>query len=190
MTYTLKFVLHRLIPILAVAVLSSYTAVAGGPMLGIFNSTKGFGLCLENNNGNNFDAFIVYLDMYGMYAPRTDVPGFKFNYSHNHIFRVFDKKEYSVQLYVGPGCSAGYVHDFEGGRDNLSRNPGGVLALSCTGGCRMPFTESRFCLDFSLRAEVGAHIRRNNELSVNSLSFYLNGLIQTIAPQLTILYSF
>lgn len=175
---------------LTALVLSSASLNATEPMLGAFNSPKGFGIVLESRHPVAFNTYIIYLDMYGMFSPRTDIPGAKACFSRNYILNTKDCGEAELDLYLGPGCSAGFVQDLERGNAPLERNPGAMLALSCTGGMRVRYKKAPVCLDLSFRSEFGVHFRQDEILATENVSLYMNGLSQTIVPQLSILYCF
>lgn len=165
-------------------------AFAQEPSLGIYNSLKGFGIQVELQSEDIIHALTLNLDMYGLYMVRTDNPGIMVNYSRNHILSRKDMKDFILEWYVGPGCTAGYVYDFEKGTESLEHNPGGMLALCCTGGGRFSFNAVRLTLDLSLRADCGVHLRKNETSDSNNLTFYTNGIARALYPQLSLLYRF
>lgn len=159
--------------------------------IGLFNSPKGFGISLEQEGRKSpdfFNSYTLFADIYGTCTSRTPHPGIKFNASRLYYLDAITGSEATFIFYVGPGISAGYVHDFE--KDYLtdfykalSKNAGAVLALSGTGGCRFSFNKA-IMLDLSFTIEAGMHLRREN--GSTKLSLYKNGIFQTIYPQLTI----
>lgn len=191
-------IVYRASHIIAVVVAALLCINAGAQRveLGIFNSIKGFGLQLDSDHFEDFyfDSFTVYADIYGIPTARSNAPGIKANYSRNYVVKVFDKEDIDFDLYVGPGCTVGYVKDFEINyyRDAsvpLVKNHGVVTALSGTFGCRFEFGR-RIIIDLSLCLEAGLHIRKNEELGNLNVGLYKNGIFQAPYPQLTILTAF
>lgn len=177
--------------VLVSVLLATYVPLsANRPSFGVYSSPKGFGLTITKEHAKADNSFTLYFDMYGIYMSRTDIPGAKFNYSRIHTFKKWEQEEYSLCFYGGPGCSIGYVFDYEKGWDKLQRSQGAMTALSYTAGLKMDFSSSKVSLDFSLEPELGLHLRRDNSADNNSLSLYVNGLIQSIYPQVSIFYRF
>ena len=182
--------LSRKFVVFAVFVMLGCMACAAQSMSGFFSSPKGFGLSLQTPSGDSFDSFTIHVDMYGLFSSRTDIPGVKVCYTRNRILKTYERDGRRVETYLGLGCAAGYVHDFEKGDSALRRHPGASIALAGVIGSRMVFKNVPVCLDFSFRGEAGVHIRTDEELGNSSLSLYVNGLIQTLSPQVSILYCF
>ena len=171
-------------------------ACASGVAAGIYNSPKGFGAAVQISSSEGaFDNFSLVADFSGLFTRRCDHPGVKFNYSHNYVFATTEKEGMRYQLYLGPGFTAGWLHDWEKGRweqtggTAFRKNYGGMAALSGSAGCRFIF-ERRLTLDLFWTAEVGIHIRRNEIQETPAISFYLNGIMQSLYPQLLIMYRF
>ena len=202
MYYRPKIVKFRIILALATltaALLSGICAYAQeSPVYGLYNSPKGFGFSIHApEKSGTFDTFCLHADSFGFFSGRASNPGIKFNYSHNFILKEFRDRDMHVELFAGPGVSASYVYDYETSRvfvlfggDKLTKNMGFAPCLSATGGARLMFDHSRFSFDISLRSEIGVHIRRNEEGTATSMSWYIMGVLETFYPELTILYSF
>jgi len=170
------------------------SAVAQNHGIGLYNSPRGFGISyeMEGRNPAYFTTFTLYADIYGVTANRTPHPGVKFNTSRLYYVDIIQGHEVSFIFYVGPGLSAGYVHDFEkiyweDLYSSLTKKAGAVLALSGTGGCRFAFNRA-IMLDLSFTIEAGMHIR--NDDGETKLSLYKNGVIETFFPQLGIFFLF
>ena len=171
--------------------LSCLCASAQRPSAGMYNSVKGFGLSfsLQSEDGE-MDVFTAYADIYGIPSGRSKVPGAKFNYSHQFVFTTLVFNDAVLDIYAGPGVTAGYVHDHESGfftdyDKPLLLNMGVVGALSGTVGCVFSFSR-KLMLDLSWTVEGGIHMRRDETLENIDLKLYKNGLTQAWMPQLVI----
>ena len=184
--------------VLALAFLCLAAIPAGAQeSLGIFNSPKGFGAEVRfPERGGAFHMARVFVDIYGVATSRCSYPGYRAIFSRQYILgqRQFDGGK--ATLYAGPGITAGYVRDHDKGRgvdlsSLVSDNEGFVLALNGDIGCRFDFGRL-ISLDLSFATDLGLHMRRNeNEPDFFALnaSIYNNGLIQTICPQLSIIFN-
>ena len=168
----------------------------GGSSLGVFNSPKGFGLVLEtSSSADTFNSFTAYTDIYGLPMGRCLFPGYKFNYSHNKVFKTLSRDGLDYNFYIGPGVTLGYVREFEpyihtDFQKYLSGNFGAVACASATAGCRVEFPR-HVALNLSWTIEGGVFLDRNEDNpSGFEVSLYRNGLVSVIYPQLSILYVF
>lgn len=191
-------IVRRILHIIVVLAAALLCTDAGAQRVGagIFNSLKGFGLQLDSDHFEDFyfDSFTVYADIYGIPTARSNAPGIKANYSRNYVVKVLESQYVGFDLYVGPGCTLGYVKDFEVNyyRDTsvpLMKNHGVVAALSGTFGCRFEFGR-RILIDLSFCLDAGLHIRKDEEMGNISVGLYKNGIFQTPYPQVTILTVF
>lgn len=164
--------------------------------LGLYNSVKGFGAVVRTAPSEGiFHSACAFIDIYGVPTSRCSYPGIRVNASRYYTLGQSARGDINYRFYAGPGVTAGYVRDHDKGRgiDLVSLfgdNEGVALALSGGGGCLFDFG-GRVCLDLSLTADIGVHIRRNEDergYFAPSLSIYNNGLIQALYPQLTILF--
>lgn len=164
--------------------------------VGLYNSVKGFGAVMRTvPKEGTFHSVCAFVDIYGVPTSRCSYPGIRVNASRYYTLGQSGRGDIKYRFYAGPGVTAGYVRDHDKGRgiDLVSLfgdNEGVALALSGGGGCLFDFG-SRVCLDLSLTADIGVHIRRNEDergYFAPSLSIYNNGLIQALYPQLTILF--
>jgi len=172
----------------ALAVCVSSSAQKHG--IGFFASPKGFGLEYEWDGPADrqyFHSLTLYSDIYGVLNERTQHPGIKMNFSRLYHVDFIPGRESSFLLYVGPGLTAGYVHDFEkeywqNPYSHLQKKAGAVFALSGTFGCHILFNRS-IMFDLSISLAAGMHIRDDG--GTTKLSLYKNGLVQTLYPQFT-----
>ena len=134
----------------------------------------------------------LYADTYGMASNRTREAGVVASYTRNYIFKTIDAEYAIFDFYAGAGAASGYVHDFERGFFNktnieLTRERSVMAALSGNIGAHAEFGR-RLSLELSFRADVGIAMRRNRSNGAMLLSFYKNGIFQTLYPQLTLLF--
>lgn len=154
-----------------------------GMSLGSFHSPKGFGVCIDTAvDSLSFNAFTLTADMHGVLTGEHSRPGVKFTCTRNFILRHFDKEYYMVDLYAGPGVTAGYLRDIH--------KPYGLMAgLSCLAGSRFSFP-TNFSVSIELCADIALEINRNQIYGNFDLSLYKSGLFHAFFPQLKIMYCF
>lgn len=158
---------------------------------GLNNSFKTQGISLMTNSNrkeNTFNSYLVGLDTYGIYQKKTTQPGVKFQFSHN---TVLSYKEITngvfCLLYAGGGGVAGYVKDYA----STMRNSGVLLGITASAGGLLAFSGTRFELGMDFTAEMGLHLRKMVESNGSlGLSWYANGLIRALIPQILIYYRF
>lgn len=178
----------------AIALMILSVTCAEAQTLGIFNSPKGFGitsLFKAGNSGDSFDCMTIYADIYGLPLERADYPGVKICYNRCNVVGAFERASSQQFLYVGPGISAGYVHDFDRSVSSmvkLSHNPGMCLSLSCRFGFLVQVPKKGINVDFSMQLEAGMHLRQDEILKQKDLTWYQNGLYQALYPQLSITF--
>lgn len=167
-------------------------AIEPGSYAGIFNSPKGIGLCVDipSNSTESFNSFSLVADIYGVPLGRALYPGVKGIWLHNWVTGERKNSFHTLVFYSGIGLSAGYLHDFEreGTSESLRylKNDFGVsAAVAANTGFRCDFGR-RLTLDLSVCTEIGAHVLKQDSQTV--LRLYKNGLIQTLYPQLKILW--
>ncbi len=156
---------------------------AVGMSLGTFHSPKGFGISIDNVvDSISFNAFTLIADMHGVLTGEHPRPGVKFTYTRNFILRHFDKEYYVVDLYAGPGVTAGYLRD-------IHKSYGLMAGLSCLAGSRFSFP-TNFSVSIELCADIALEINRNQRYGNVDLSLYKSGLFHAYFPQLKIHYCF
>ena len=155
---------------------------------GIFNSPKGEGVNVDFAPADGaFYSLAVYADFYGLLSRRSKEPGVRMNFTRNFVFKEFGDGTARYFLYAGPGLSLGWVHDFERGYFTkeitpLSKPYGAVAAVSGTAGCRFEF-ERGISIDLSFTGEAGLMYRPSN----SKLTCYLNGILESFFPQISIM---
>jgi hypothetical protein len=151
--------------------------------IGTFHSPKGIGLCLEiQQNRDYFDSFDVIADMFGILNGDYSRPGYKATYCRNIILKHFHHDEYKLDLYAGPGVTAGYVRDIH--------EPMSIVAgLAGSGGCRLFFDNKKLVVYLELGLDLAAEINRNNRYKNIDLDIYKSGIMHVFYPQVRILYN-
>lgn len=177
--------------ILILCVLFSSQALSA-QSVGLYSSPKGIGASYVFENHDKYDFLTVYADIYGMWRSRTSKPGVKLNYSRcTQIYNKDLSQGGRFYAFVGPGMSAGYVRDNDmsvSSKERLVRNAGCAIALSGRLSGILDFKEKRMGVELSFLLEVGMHIRRDEILKQNDLSWYQNGIYQALMPQITLYY--
>lgn len=150
---------------------------------GTFHSPKGFGICLEAQSDSlSFDAVSLIADMHGVLTGEHPRPGVKFTYTRNIIIKHFDKEGYFVDLYAGPGVTAGYARD-------ISKPLCFIAGLSGAAGSRFTFSKN-LSINVELCADIAIELCRNSIYNTLDLSLYKSGLYHFIFPQLRLHYCF
>ena len=138
---------------------------------------------------NTFNVFNLGMDTYGMFNYKSRLPGGKFSFSHDTIFHRggFDDGQVEYILYVGAGFVGGYGKDFS----NMKYNPGAILGITSSVGTIVAFKGSKLELGLDFTAQWAIHIRKMEEKNgLVGLSWYANGLIYALIPQVCIYYRF
>ena len=182
---------HTLLAAFSALLFFAAVASAQEVSAGVYNSVRGIGASVSIPSGE-FDAssLTLFADIYGIPSGRTKIPGVKFNYTRQFVFRTIEYENTLFSFYAGPGVSAGYVFDHENGAFSdydkpLLMNQGFMAALSGSAGCLFTFSR-RVVLDLFWTVEGGIHIRRDETLGNIDLRLYRNGLTQAWMPQLAI----
>lgn len=151
--------------------------------IGTFHSPKGFGVCMETNSDSlSFDALTLIADMHGVLTGEHPRPGVKFTYTRDIIFRHFDKEGYYVDMYAGPGLTAGYARD-------VSKPLCLIAGLSGVAGTRFTFSRN-LSVNIELCADIALELCRNSRYGNIDLSLYKSGINHIFFPQLRIHYCF
>ena len=151
--------------------------------IGTFHSPKGFGICLEANSDSvSFDAATLIADMHGVLTGEHPRPGVKFTYTRNIILKHFDKEGYFVDLYAGPGLTAGYAHD-------ISKPLCLIAGMSGVAGSRFTFSRN-LSINIELCTDIALELCRNSRYGNIDLSLYKSGINHFFFPQLRIHYIF
>lgn len=148
-------------------------------MIGTFHSSKGFGICVEPVvDSLNFDSLTLYADMYGVLTGDHSTPGFKATYSRNMIFKKYEKEDYTISLYGGPGLAAGYVRDINAPTSFVAGIHGTIGAL---------FTFKRnICVSAGFSSDLAFKLNRNNRNKSLEFSLYRSGIYHIVYPEVRI----
>lgn len=161
---------------------SALAASAQVRSAGIFNSVRGIGLAMDfNDRQNSFWTARAWMDISGILQEQTKSPGFKMNASLNIAIRKWENKDCHFTFYAGPGVSGGYVMDL--------KQFGAMAALSADTGIRFDF-DKKIYLDLYLMIEAGFHIKYDDTLNANVMTWYSNGIFQGFYPCLSIMFNF
>ncbi|MDO5442661.1 MAG: hypothetical protein Q4G10_03225 [Bacteroidia bacterium] len=149
--------------------------------IGTFHSPKGFGACAEFPiDSASFNAFTVIADMHGVLTGEHPRPGVKMTYTRDIVIKHFDKDGYTVDMYAGPGLTAGYARDI--------KKPYSIIGgLACVAGSRFSFS-TKLIVNIEVCADIALDLTRNPRNGNINLSIYKSGIYHTIFPQLRIQY--
>lgn len=150
--------------------------------IGTFHSPKGLGVCFEvQQESRFFDSFDLIADMFGIMKGDYSTPGIKATYCRDIILKHYHHDEYKLDLYAGPGVTAGYVRDVH--------EPFSIVAgMAGSAGCRLYFDSRRLIIYMELGLDLAAEINRNNRFGNTDLDIYKSGILHTFYPQVRILY--
>lgn len=155
---------------------------------GIVNSPKGFGVSLgiAQNDRRIYNTLNLTTDLEGILNGTENTPGIKLSWLHENILRrgvIRDDVAYC--FFVGGGFSAGYVKD-HGAAD---RNHGAILGLAAETGIVFLFKDN---IDIALgvTGEFGMQLRKDETFGTMDLSWYENGVLKALIPQITLYYRF
>lgn len=174
---------ERISIMLAIFLLAmQFNASAGDLSAGVFNSYKGFGICLNHNATDDItNSYSLYADVSGMYDGTYRDAGVKLVYLHYNKLGTMDSGSARYDLYLGPGASTGYA------RDHAADKPGFILTADLGLAVRACFKRS-VDLELGMVAELG--FISGNSKGNTQIKIYNNGLLQALIPTLKIMYRF
>ncbi len=150
--------------------------------IGTFHSPKGIGLCMElKQESASFDSFDIIADMFGVLNGSHSKPGIKATYCRDIILKHSSHDEYDLDLYAGPGITAGYVRDIN---EPMSL----VAGMSGSAGCRLFFDSRRVVVYLELGLDLAAELNRNNRFRNVDLTIYKSGILHVFYPQVRLLW--
>ena len=150
--------------------------------IGTFHSPKGLGLCMEVwQESTSFDTFDIIADMFGVLNGSHSKPGIKATYCRDIVLKHIVREEYDLDLYAGPGITAGYVRDIN---EPLSF----VAGMTGSAGCRLFFDSRRVVVCFELGVDLAAEVNRNNRFRNVDLNIYKSGILHSFYPQVRLLW--
>lgn len=174
----------RLLAVLLMPVLAFGASAQDYSSLGIgtFHSPKGLGVCMElQADKSMFDSFDIIADMYGVLTGQYSTPGIKATYCRNIILKHIDREDCALDLYAGPGVTAGYVRDIH--------EPYSLVAgMAGSAGCRMDFYKKNIIIYMELGVDLAGEFNRDNRFKTLNLNIYKSGIYHIFYPQVRILY--
>jgi|GEM_PF-1378008 len=151
--------------------------------IGAFHSLKGMGVALDAQNGDSdeFNSFLLYADMAGVFSGKLDSPGIKAVYTYNFGLLFFEEESSESMIYAGLGSSLGWVQDR--GEEGYGFSASVVLNF----GYKVMF-HNRMDISVGIMPEPGMFFRQKDGAS--STRFYRNGVTTDVFPYITISYRF
>ena len=147
--------------------------------LGTFHSPKGLGVCAEfQQYPSSFESITFDADIFGIIVGKYSRPGYKFTYTHDMVVDTYDRGDCVLELYAGPGITAGYARD-------INKTYSTIAGLSGVAGMRFLF-ERRLSVNLELGADLAFTINKDNRYGRNNLSLYKTGLLHSFYPQIRI----
>ncbi len=147
--------------------------------LGAFQSPKGIGICAEfQSHDGSFDSITFDADMFGIIIGTYSRPGYKATYTHNVIISKYDRGDCRLEVYAGPGLTAGYARD-------ISKTYSTIAGLSGVTGMRFLFSR-RVSVNLEIGADLAFTINKDSRYGMNKLSLYKAGLLHFFYPQIRI----
>lgn len=169
--------------VMVLAIMMSGVAAAAQDIasirLGTFHSPKGIGVYAEfQEDSEAFDSITFDADMFGIIIGKYSRPGYKGTYTHNVIVGKYDKGDYGLEFYAGPGLTAGYARD-------INKTYSVIAGLSGVTGLRFLF-ERRISFNLEIGADLAFTINKDSRYGKNDLSLYKAGLLHFFYPQIRI----
>ncbi len=160
--------------------------------IGETSSFKGHSISLITTSGRKENAFLKFsagLDTYGIISHKTISPGGKLSLTHNTILKnSYINDDIAYILYMGAGGVVGYLKDYY--RETI-KNHGVIMGVSTTLGGLVAFKKSNIELGLDFTADLALQLRKMEENENRlGLSWYANGLLRAIIPQISIYYRF
>lgn len=151
--------------------------------IGTFHSPKGFGLSVQTQPERpSFDSVSLIADLRGVISGDSGKPGIKLTYTRDIIFAHRDYDGMGLDLYAGPGLTAGYVHD-----QAETLHP--IAGVSGVWGGRFTF-DRHFTINLEFGCDLAYRMSKNERYGNIDLSTYKSGLYHIYYPQLLIHWRF
>ena len=158
---------------------SAAQQVAAGALL----SPKGSGVALRLDRGALLYDLAFTADLYGVLRHSDGKPGYAFSFYCNPV--LYDHQlgsDVGLRIFAGPGFSAGWLADRDGGGFGFTG------ALNADFGLSFDFAR-QMSATVGLSTALGLHAAANGPEGT-MVRFYRNGLIRTLYPEARILYRF
>ena len=151
--------------------------------IGTFHSPKGFGLSIQTQTDDiSFDSISLTADLRGVVDGEYSKPGFKATATRDLIFSSFVREGMDIDLYAGPGLTAGYVHDADAPLQLMAGVAGAF-------GARFTF-ERHFTVCLELGCDLALRIWQDERFGNIKLSTYKSGICDVALPQVLINWRF
>lgn len=171
------------------ATVRAYSPLPDGPVsaqlrnhtvsLGIINSFKGVGLCMEVGS-HDFHSVCVSADLVDIINGKASTPGFKTTYHYNlSIKEGKTRNGYPYTVYAGPGATFGYVR-------SLDNRLGFMTGVSGAAGARISVMHN---ISIALEFQGDAALIFKNRFNQN-MSLYTAGFRYIYIPYVRISYCF
>lgn len=145
---------------------------------GSTHSLKGIGLCADfDHQDAAFSSVAITADMIDILDGKASTPGLKFTYHCNLL--IADIPEKKLQVYAGPGLTAGHVR-------NIDNYFGFMAGVSGDIGVRM-FCLKSVSLGLEFQADFSLIFKNKNQ---PYMSLYSAGFRQSYFPHLRLQYCF
>ena len=156
--------------------------------VGILNSPKGFGISLgiQQEDRRLYNTVSLTADLDGILDGIESAPGIKFTWLHqNQIRRGIIRDDVNYAMYLGGGFTTGWVRD----HGAPGRNHGAILGMAAGAGVVFLFP-GHIDISLSFTGEFGLQLRKDETFGTLDLSWYENGVLKALIPQVTIYYRF
>ena len=142
------------------------------------------GIGIEYEHDLRKDCFInadIRAEMLALFMDRNHTPGISASFSCNFIIREWESRNSNViSLFAGPGVTVGLANEFR-------KDYGMFFGLKGRVGAECRF-DRNVAVSICLNPILGSHLSIVDE--VIEMSYYKNGLINTILPEIGIKYTF
>lgn len=155
---------------------------------GIVNSPKEFGISLGVQQSDRQIYNTVYLtaDLEGILDGTETQPGVKFTWLHqNQIREGIIREDVDYKIYLGGGFTTGYVRD----HGEQGRNMGPILGMAAGAGVLF-LLQNNIDIGITFTGEFGLQLREDEIFHTLDLSWYANGVLKALIPQVTLYYRF
>lgn len=175
--------LKRFLTLLMVTIMTMSAGHAQKKAIGTCYSFSGIGIMYEHRLTE--DCFItadLRTELGEVFMERTDVPGISASVIANFIISSWKSSNGNdLYFYAGPGMAIGSANDFHS-------DHGYFFGLKGRIGVECLFTSRNISISASLCPILGSHMSISDESII--MSQYVNGIINTILPEIGVKYIF
>ena len=142
----------------------------------------GIGIDIPTKEGAAMHSIRILADLDGLMTGISNLPGAKGEYILSYILKsAVSTKGYSYRITAGPGLMGGYARD-------RGKGYGPIFGLCGSLGLDL-ILDNNVNVSFGITTEVGAHLDYRTRYN-STLTFYKNGIINTIYPSVSVKYRF